>query len=237
MYTSILPILLLISTSDALALLSRDDPGPGVWKAPEAGNLRIRFSDAKVNIAGCHAADIIDTLNEHCKDGAGVCEPGPWTIECASDGDPYHIEVTTSDSQHDAKLKKGLIEALKAAIETDKVSESREVIGAKGGGCTGCPCVDLIHPGHCDEGLTQPRFTPTKSTFYNMPSTISISHKVDWNADGPPDVIAFTVANPGDDGGKGFCEVVTGIGAAIAGAVNGAAGSVFKLGHIACDLI
>ncbi|KAF2631147.1 hypothetical protein BU25DRAFT_455472 [Macroventuria anomochaeta] len=127
--------------------------------------------------------------------------------------------VATSDSQHDTKLKKGLVEALIAAAATEKVSGAREVIGAKGGGCTGCP------------------FTPTKSTFYNMPAFIRISHKVDWSADDAPDAIALTVANPGDDGGKGLCKVAIGIGAAMAGVVNGAAGGAFKLGRLACSLI
>ena len=135
MLTTILSALLLSTIGNAASIRRRDE----VWKAPKEGNLRIRFGDGKVNIGGCHAKDIIDTLNQHCKDGAGVCEPGPWIIECASDGPPWKIEVTTSDSQHDAKLKKGLIDALKAAIGTEKVEESREVIGATGGGCTGCP--------------------------------------------------------------------------------------------------
>ena len=134
MLTTILSALLLSTVGNAASIRRRDE----VWKAPKEGNLRIRFGDGKVNIGGCHAKDIIDTLNQHCKDGAGVCEPGPWIIECASDGPPWKIEVTTSDSQHDAKLKKGLIDALKAAIGTEKVEESREVIGATGGGCTGC---------------------------------------------------------------------------------------------------
>lgn len=135
MLATILSVLLISTAGNAATLLRRDE----VWKAPKGGNVRIRFGDGKVNISACRAKDIVETLNQHCKDGAGVCEPGPWTIECASDGEPYKIEVTTSDSQHDAKLKKGLIDALIAAIGTEKVEESREVIGAKGGGCTGCP--------------------------------------------------------------------------------------------------
>jgi hypothetical protein len=135
MLTTILYVLLVSTAGKAATPPRRDE----VWKAPEDGNVRIRFGDGKVNIGGCHAKDIVDTLNEHCKDGAGVCEPGPWTIECAADSGSFKIEVTTSDSQHDAKLKKGLIDALKATIETEKVEGSREVIGAKGGGCTGCP--------------------------------------------------------------------------------------------------
>lgn len=81
------------------------------------------------------------------------------------------------------------------------------------------------------------RFTPTKSTFYKMPSFISITYKDDWSANGVPDAIAFTVANPGDDGGKGFCEAAMNIGEAMAGAVSGAAGGAFSLGSLACDLI
>lgn len=47
--------------------------------------------------------------------------------------------MTTTDSQHDAKLKKGIIDALKAAIVTEQVRESRVVNSATRGGCTGCP--------------------------------------------------------------------------------------------------
>lgn len=141
MLTTILPALLLSTVGNAASIHRRDD----VWKAPKEGNVRIRFGDGKVNIGACHAKDIIDTLNQHCKDGAGLCEPS-WTIECASEGDPWKIEVTPTESQHDPKLKKGLIDALQAAIGTDKVEESREVIGAKGGGCTGCPYELVFRP-------------------------------------------------------------------------------------------
>lgn len=134
MFSFIYSVLLLGSTINAAALIKRDS----IWDDPK-GNLHIGFKDAKVNIGACRAKDIIETLREHCKDDAGVCEPGPWKIECASEGVPYTIEVSTSDSQHDAKLKNDLIDALKAAIETEKVEESREVTGARGGGCTGCP--------------------------------------------------------------------------------------------------
>jgi hypothetical protein len=78
------------------------------------------------------------------------------------------------------------------------------------------------------------RFFPTKSTFYSMPGFVSVSHD---NDDAPPDVIAVTIANPGDDGGKGFCEVATGIGEKVAGALSGVAGGVFGLGGLACDLL
>jgi hypothetical protein len=131
MFPSLLSVLLLSSTTNAAALPNRNS-----IRADPSDNLKIRFKDAKVNIGACHAKDIIESLRGHCS--LGYCEPGPWKIECASDGEPYSIEVSTSDSQHNEKLKDNLIDALKAAIETEKVEESREVTGARGGGCTGC---------------------------------------------------------------------------------------------------
>ncbi|KZM25279.1 hypothetical protein ST47_g3573 [Ascochyta rabiei] len=131
--------------------------------------------DGKANIVARHVSEIIDSLNPHCKDSAGVCGPS-WTIECGSDGPPRKIKVTPN-SQHDAKLKKGLIDALKAAIDSE---------------------TKLKSPG---------RFTPTKGIFCEVPSFISITHRDDWNADGVPDATAFTVTNPGDDGAKASAKL------------------------------
>jgi hypothetical protein len=67
-----------------------------------------------------------------------------------------------------------------------------------------------------------------------MPGTIGISHLNDGTV---PDVITLKIVNNDDEADGGLCELLTGLGSAIAGAVNGAAGGVFSLGSLACGAI
>lgn len=67
-----------------------------------------------------------------------------------------------------------------------------------------------------------------------MPSTIGISHLNDGTV---PDVITLNIVNEDSKNDGGLCETLTGIGGAIAGSVNGAAGGAFSLGSVACKAI
>lgn len=67
-----------------------------------------------------------------------------------------------------------------------------------------------------------------------MPSTIGISH---LNAGEVPDVITLSIVNEDSKNDGGMCEILTGIGGAIAGSVNGAAGGIFSLASLACKAI
>jgi hypothetical protein len=69
---------------------------------------------------------------------------------------------------------------------------------------------------------------------YHMPGTIGISHLNDGTV---PDVITLEIVNNDDDANSGLCEILTGIGGAIAGSVNGFGGSVFTLASLACKAI
>ena len=66
-----------------------------------------------------------------------------------------------------------------------------------------------------------------------MPSFIGISHLNDKQV---PDVITLSIST-GDKGAGGMCELLTGIGSAIGGAVSGVAGGIFSLGGLACKAI
>lgn len=67
-----------------------------------------------------------------------------------------------------------------------------------------------------------------------MPGTIGISH---LNDGAVPDVITLSIVNNDSEENGGLCEILTGIGSGVAGAVNGAAGSIFQLASVACKAI
>lgn len=67
---------------------------------------------------------------------------------------------------------------------------------------------------------------------HTMPDTIGISHLNEGNV---PDVITLSLS--GEKGDGGLCEIMTGIGGAVAGAVNGVAGGIFALSGLACKAI
>jgi hypothetical protein len=84
-------------------------------------------------------------------------------------------------------------------------------------------------------GLTDNhRWYPKDITVYYMPGTIGISHNNDGTV---PDVITLKIENKDDGADSGMCEILTGIGGAVAGAVNGVAGGIFSLGSLACGAI
>lgn len=67
-----------------------------------------------------------------------------------------------------------------------------------------------------------------------MPSTIGISHLNDGTV---PDVITLSIVNEDSKADGGMCEILTGIGGAVAGSVNGAAGGIFSLASLVCSAI
>ena len=85
-----------------------------------------------------------------------------------------------------------------------------------------------------DEVADMPSWTSKSIKVHYMPSTIGISHLNDGTV---PDVITLNIVNEDykDDGG--MCEILTGIGGAIAGSVNGVAGGIFSLSGLACNAI
>jgi hypothetical protein len=78
------------------------------------------------------------------------------------------------------------------------------------------------------------RWYASKIDIYHMPGTIGISHLNDGTV---PDVITLEIVNNDDDADGGLCEILTGIGGAIAGSVNGVGGSIFSLASLACKAI
>lgn len=67
-----------------------------------------------------------------------------------------------------------------------------------------------------------------------MPSTIGISR---LNKGTVPDVITLKIDNEDSKDDGGMCEILTGIGGAVAGSVNGVAGGIFSLAGLACKAI
>jgi hypothetical protein len=67
-----------------------------------------------------------------------------------------------------------------------------------------------------------------------MPASIGISH---LNSGSVPDVMTLNIVNNDDEENAGLCEVLMGIGGAIAGSVNGVAGGLFSVGSVACKAI
>ena len=68
-----------------------------------------------------------------------------------------------------------------------------------------------------------------------MPEHFIITHQN--GAGNVPDVISLKIVNEDRSGDSGLCELLTGLGSAIAGAVNGVAGSGFSLASLACGAL
>ncbi|KAF2732755.1 hypothetical protein EJ04DRAFT_565737 [Polyplosphaeria fusca] len=220
MLSPILSALLLGSAVSAAAVakpaIKRDDAGPTVWKSPDGGNTQVRFGDGKVYIGACTPQDIINTVYDNCYD-EGFCNSESWTVQCTEDDDTTHtITITAPEGQYQPWIKNGLVEAIQAAIGTSGVTDEQSTVAMSGGGCVGCP------------------WTGTDINVYHMPATLGVAHDNDGSV---PDVITLNIVNNDDSDGEGLCEILTGIGAGIAGAVNGAAGGIFTLASVACKAI
>jgi hypothetical protein len=77
-------------------------------------------------------------------------------------------------------------------------------------------------------------FTARKIDTYHMPASIGISH---LNSGSVPDVMTLNIVNNDDEENAGLCEILMGIGGAIAGSVNSVAGGAFSVGSVACKAI
>jgi hypothetical protein len=181
MYTSLLTTLLFTTLAHSAALLKRADPGPTVWKSPNGGNTQVRFGDGKVDVGGCNPDYIIDSIYENCYE-EGFCKSDAWTVGCMyGDRAKHDVTITAPEGQFQAKIRKEFIDALKAALKTDKVVSKRTVVATNGGGCIGCA------------------FYSTKIDMYTMPSTFGISHTNDGTV---PDVITISELFGGELGGR-----------------------------------
>lgn len=126
-------------TDNAAAMISRADNAPVVWKNPNGGNIQVRFGDARVSVGGCKPETIIKTVYDNCY-GEGFCNANAWTMQCVKDDLTTHtITITAPEGQYQPWIKNGLVEAMVAAINTEKVVETKNVIAQSGGGCVGCP--------------------------------------------------------------------------------------------------
>lgn len=67
-----------------------------------------------------------------------------------------------------------------------------------------------------------------------MPSVIGISN---LRKDGVPDVITLRIENKKKEMDQGLCEILTGVGGAVAGLVNPVAGAIFGVGAVTCKAI
>ena len=86
-----------------------------------------------------------------------------------------------------------------------------------------------------DEVANMPYSWTSKSIkVHYMPSTIGISHLNDGTV---PDVITLNIVNEDSKNDGGMCEILTGIGGAIAGSVNGVDGGIFSLSGLACGYL
>jgi hypothetical protein len=130
-------ILFSATVSAAFIPIKRVDE-PTVWTSPNGGNTQVRFGDAKVYVGSCKPSDVINSVKDNCYD-QGFCNSKAWTMQCRhGDAGSHTITITAPEGQYQASLKQGLIDAMNAAIATDKVTESKEITAMSGGGCTGC---------------------------------------------------------------------------------------------------
>ena len=199
------------------AVAARAENWPTVWKSPDGkGETTVRFSDESVYVGGCTPESIIATVGENCFED-GFCNPEEWTMQCVQgDAASHTITMKAPEGQYQSWIRNGLVDAMQAAIKTDKVTSSERINAMSGGGCVGCP------------------WTSKPITVYNMPSYIGIAHA---NEGQIPDVITLTITNNDAEDDAGLCEILTGLGGAIAGSVNGVAGGIFGVGGVACKAI
>jgi hypothetical protein len=141
MYT-ILPLTLFFTAvTQAAVLIKRADPGPNVWTSPDGGNTAVRFGDSKVYVGDCSPESIIDTVAANCY-GEGFCNSESWTMQCVQGDSASHtVTITAPEGQYQPWIKNSLIDAMKAALATDKVTESERITAMSGGGCVGCTYV------------------------------------------------------------------------------------------------
>ncbi|KAF1349208.1 hypothetical protein EJ07DRAFT_184753 [Lizonia empirigonia] len=208
----LLSTLLFTTLTTAISLpAKRDDPGPTVWKSPNGGNTNVRFGDGKVYVGGCTPKDVIATVYDNCYD-EGFCNSASWSMQCIEgDSTTHTITLTAPEGQYQPWIKNGLVEAMQAALDTKGVTESKSITAMSGGGWTG-----------------------KRITVYYMPSTIGISH---LNNGAVPDVITLNIVNEDSKDDGGMCEILTGIGGAVAGSVKGVAGGIFSLAGLACKAV
>lgn len=142
MYTSLSTALLLTTLTTAASLpAKRADPGPTVWTSPNGGNTNVRFGDGKVYVGGCSPKSVIDTVYDNCY-GEGFCNSASWSMQCVQGDDATHtITITAPEGQYQPWIKNGLVQAMQAALDTEKVTQSKGITAMSGGGCVGCTYV------------------------------------------------------------------------------------------------
>jgi hypothetical protein len=139
MYTSITTPLLLAALATASPLTRRADPGPTVWKSPDGGNTQVRFGDNKVYVGSCTPDSILSTVTDNCYE-EGFCNASEWTMQCVQgDAASHTITIKAPEGQYQPWIRNGLVDAMKAAIATEGVTEKKRITAMRGGGGVGCP--------------------------------------------------------------------------------------------------
>lgn len=194
-----------------------------IYKAD--GDTFIELGENKAQLGDQPTWYVLDSLKENC--GSIACDKS-WTVPAKFVSATVVgtrnivVEVQGSYSQEDTSLET-LVEALKAV---SGVPETYEVTQEKG--CNK-PCTGRL----CELGACGGSGTSTVD-LYTTSSRFSIRREGESTSS-----LNVFLSLEEEEEGLGFCELVTGAGGAIAGAVSGGAGAAAGLGvaSVFCGLI
>ncbi|KAI0397648.1 hypothetical protein F5Y17DRAFT_414061 [Xylariaceae sp. FL0594] len=204
------------STAIPTRVAKRDDPRNWNRKGG-GGNTNIIFSDDTIRLGTVTIDNIMDKLVERCHD-EGLCDTGSidlqgQLIDPGAGGEVDDITVTVEPSgAYQEPLHNALLDALRAAVH----------FMAK--------CEDVTNTPTCPSTMTYCPSEPFTVNECVVPRYWGIVNFGDTT--GAPNHIQADLTLKIE--GSGLCDTLTGVGEALAGAINGGFGGVFTLAGLLC---
>ncbi|KAF2733262.1 hypothetical protein EJ04DRAFT_605937 [Polyplosphaeria fusca] len=183
------------------------------------GNIKITFSDEKVDLGTVKIDDIISGLASACST-QGQCDTSIFELkgQLIGGGLGGSVDSLTASigpsGAYPTWIRNGLVDTLGAAVKS--IAECRDTTQTPT-----CPNPAVYCPAE-----------PYTVTQCVVPAYWGINYQAPDSANAAPPFIGADVAVEIDEGG--FCGTLTTALGAVAGAVNGAAGGIFTLLSLAC---
>ncbi|KAF2245815.1 hypothetical protein BU26DRAFT_488467 [Trematosphaeria pertusa] len=204
----------LLACATALPSLQKRDQQ--TWD--ENGNLKLTFSKDTVMLGDVTIDDIFAKLGEVCHE-SGQCETNDIELDGIiwSSNDQTEIKVTLGpDGEYPTWIRNGLLDGLKAAVQTVAKCEETTYHNSCGFSPYYCPAKDSKHM-QCE-----------------VPKYWGINFQAKGEENAAPPNLA-TNMKVERVGASPLCEdILTGLGA-VAGAVHGVGGGIFTLLTFACQ--
>ncbi|KAH8668889.1 hypothetical protein BX600DRAFT_435402 [Xylariales sp. PMI_506] len=168
-----------------------------------AGNLLVDFQDTMVNIGNVKPSDVLGMLFSQCDELGCNSNPFEMDTKFAGTGDTQgSIYVTVQQDHYATWIKNGLIEALQAAAD----AAAQPTQGVWRESVSHWALDTTAHP----------------ITTYSLPASIAVYHGDGGLNTDATDWINIGISVTQEDGGLGsFCALVSGVGGALASALDG----------------